>query len=196
MSPVRHAAAGVWAALVVLGACRKAAPGAQLDFGNAPEAETQTAARWVEGGNTWRSSADWCLEIPEGWRARDTVDGGVELEQPSDGLRGAVRPIDNPEMAQKAPAGWQLVFLDDDSYRAVPRLERVGSATWVTALPDGPTRHAWWGNFAGHWLTLEVEIPAGRGISGRLDAQTVLDGLCRYTLNPTTSDPQESEAAR
>lgn len=130
----------------------------------------------VEGPVRWEDPGGrLCVDVPAGWAGwRGWRRGGpiVTLEHTTG---AAVAVYEGPPPEQRE--GYSRIFEDEATWRDVPILFPASTVTWI-AEPGQPTILEWYGGPPDRILRVELTLPWGRIIQGRLASDALLHGLC------------------
>lgn len=158
-------------------ACKPAPSPEMLEAAAGRGAQQGPVRERVAGPFRWTGPSNLCLEVPVGWEGTTGPPPQLlELALDDAGtVRIAVWPWGTP--VPQVPDGSSLVFLDEDSYRAVPVLQPA--ATYTLSTADGGLTQGWYGSQDGRVVVVEVSAEPGHTTRARDAATPLLQGLTR-----------------
>ncbi len=142
------------------------------------DAEEREARAVVEGPVTWIMDGhpDLCLPVPEGWSGT-TGPAPLVLDVTSaDGVRVTLSV--SAEGFPPEREGFELLFEDEGSYRAIPLLTGGGTRSWQSVDPTGPLVQAWYGTVREEVVEAAVTFPLGTSTGAGDQVRAMLRGLC------------------
>lgn len=161
--------------LILLGCPRPKPPDLEdrrpTDGGPAARAAVDGPVTWIMDG-----APDLCLPIPEGWSGTTGPAPLVLDVANADGVRVTLSV--SPTGFPSAREGYEVLFEDDGTYRAIPLLGGGGTRSWQSVDPAGPLVQAWYGTVRGEVVEAAVTYPLGTSTSAGDQVRAMLRGLC------------------